>query len=101
MFVLDVASQATNFMSAQPRIRKQPPRPQRQGRVVTMNAEEAEQSEDLIQGVSEVNGKTLTVLCNLGASYAFISHNCVTALQLPIFELPYDLLVSTPINKTY
>ena len=36
---------------------------------------------------------------DLGATHSFISRNCVTTLQLPVSELPYDLLVSTPTNK--
>ena len=47
----------------------------------------------------KVNSKTLTVLYDLGASHSFISHHCVSALQLPISELLYDLLVSTPTNN--
>ena len=46
-----------------------------------------------------MKGKTLTVLYDLGASHSFIAHSCVTALQIPISELPYDLLVSTPMNE--
>ena len=46
-----------------------------------------------------MNGRTLTELYDLGAIHSFISCNCVTSLQLPISELPYDLLVSTPTNK--
>ena len=37
-------------------------KPQHQGRVFALNAEEATQSNDLIQGKCEVNGRTLTVL---------------------------------------
>ena len=64
-----------------------------------MDEEEVEKSDDLFQGACEVSGKTLTVLYDSGASHSFISHSCVTTLQMPIFELPYDLLVSTPTNK--
>ena len=64
-----------------------------------MDVEEAERSEDLIQGACEVSSKTLTVLYDSGASHSFISYSCVTTLQLPISELPYDLLVTTPTNK--
>ena len=64
-----------------------------------MDAEEDVKSEDLIQGACEVNDKTPTVLYDLGATHSFISRSCVTTLQLPIFELRYDLLVSTPMNK--
>ena len=46
-----------------------------------------------------MNGKTLTVLYDSGASHSFIAHSCMTALQIPIFELPYDLIVSTPTNE--
>ena len=46
-----------------------------------------------------MSGKTLLVLCDSSAIHSFISSNCVTILQLPISELPYDLLVSTPTNK--
>ena len=64
-----------------------------------MDAKDAKESKDLIQVAYEVNGKTMTVLYNLGASHSFISHRCVSTLQLPVSELPYDLLVSIPINK--
>ena len=64
-----------------------------------MDAQEVERSEDLIQGTCEVNGKILTVLYDLGASHFFVSRDCMSALQLPISELPYELLVSTPTNK--
>ena len=46
-----------------------------------------------------MDDETLTVLYDSGASHSFISHDCVTVLRLPISELPYDLLVSTPTNK--
>ena len=64
-----------------------------------MNVEEPDKSEGLIQGTCEVDGETLTVLYDLGALHSFISHDCVAILQLPIFELPYDLLVSTSTNE--
>ena len=46
-----------------------------------------------------MNGKILTVLYNSNAIHSFISLDCVNKLQLPMSELPYDLLVSTPTNK--
>ena len=64
-----------------------------------MNSEEATKSEDLIPGKCEVNGKTLTILYDLGAIHSFVSFDCINGLELPIFELPYDLLVSTPTNE--
>ena len=41
-----------------------------------------------------MNGKTLTVLYDLGATHSFISLDCVTKLKLSVSELSYDLLVS-------
>ena len=55
-----------------------------------MDVEEDAQSEDLIQGKCEVNGRPLIVLYDSSATHLFISHNCVTTLQLPISKLPYD-----------
>ena len=64
-----------------------------------MDAQEVGRSEDLIQDTCEVNGKILTVLYNSGASHSFISCDCTSTLQLPISELPYELLVSTLANE--
>ena len=47
-----------------------------------------------------MNSRALIVLYDSGATHSFISYSCVTTLQLLISELPYDLLVSTPTNKT-
>ena len=46
-----------------------------------------------------MNGRTLTVLYDLGATHSFISRDCVTTSQLPISKLSYDLLVSTLMNE--
>ena len=47
--------------------------PQHQGRVFTLNAEDAAQSKDLIQGECQMNDTTLTVLYDSGATYSFTS----------------------------
>ena len=75
------------------------PRPQRRGKVFTIDVKEVGKSADLIQGACKVNGKVLTVLYDSGTSHSFISHDCMSVLQLPISKLHYDLLVSTPTNK--
>ena len=46
-----------------------------------------------------MNGKTLTVLYDSGATHSFIYLDCVTKLLLPIFELPYDLILSALTNN--
>ena len=53
----------------------------------------------MIQGKCEVNGRTLTVLYDSKATPSFISHDCVDRLGLPMSELPYVLIVSTPAGK--
>ena len=65
-----------------------------------MDAKEVKKSKDLVQGACEVNFKVLIVLYDSGVSHSFISRNCMSALQFPISELPYDLLVSTPTNES-
>ena len=45
-----------------------------------MDAAEVDEFEGLIQGACEVDGKTLTVLYNLGALHSFISHYCAAVL---------------------
>ena len=42
----------------------------------------------------------MIVLYDSGATHYFISDLCVNILDLPIFELPYELLVSTPMGST-
>ena len=61
-----VASPDMRFMSAPPRIYNLLPGHNVKG--------------DLIQGMSGVNGRTLTVLYDSGATHSLISHNCVTTL---------------------
>ena len=63
-----------------------------------MNAEEMTQSKDL-SGECKINGNTLTILYDSGATHSFISHNCVAKLGLLTSELPYYLLISTPTSK--
>ena len=67
------------------------------GKSFHMDVQEVGRSEDLIQGTCEVNGKILTVLYDLGASHSFVSRDCMS----PIFELPYDLLVSSNQSHLY
>ena len=68
-------------------------------KVFALNAEEATQFDDLIQGKCEVNGKTLIVPYNFGAIHFFISHDCADRLGLSMSELPYMLIVSTLAGK--
>ena len=74
-------------------------KPQHQGRVFTLNAEEATQSNDLIEGKCEVNDRTLTLLYDSGVTHFFVSHDYVDRLGLPVSGLLYMLVMSTTIGK--
>ena len=39
------------------------------------------------------------MLYDSGATYSFISHDCVDRLRLSMSELPYMLIISTPDRK--
>lgn len=68
------------------------------GLVFIMNDTNVVQSENLIQGKCIINGHLINVLYDSGATHSFISHDGVKHIKLPIFLLPYDLIVSTLTN---
>ena len=74
-------------------------RPTAKGRMYCISGEEASRS-DLIQGEYDIAGNTLSVLFDSGAMHSFISMDCVKHIHLPVSELPFDLVVSTPAAKT-
>nr|XP_027192748.1 uncharacterized protein LOC113787770 [Cicer arietinum] len=74
-------------------------RPQNQGRVVTLQGEEVNESDGLIKGMGFIKNKKIIILFDSGATYSFISLSCVKALQLTISCLPFDLCVTTPAEK--
>ena len=71
-------------------------RPQLKGRVFALNDKDLTQDPSLIQGKCLIRDHSLIVLYDSGATHSFISELCVGMLDLPISELPYELLVSTP-----
>ena len=71
-----------------------------QGKVFSMNASEAVESEELIRGKCIVKDRLLDVLYDSGATHSFISLDCVKILNLPVSSLPYDLEIATPTNKS-
>ena len=71
-------------------------RPQAVGRVYAMSGTEASASGNLIIDSCLIAGKSLSVLFDSGATHSFVSEGCVKELCLPVKELQYDLIVSTP-----
>src|ERR1044072_751660 len=75
-------------------------RPAAQGRVYAITGTDAEDTNELIQGTCTIAGTPLVVLFDSGATHSFISVECVRRLGLPVVELPYDLVVSTPATNS-
>jgi len=71
-------------------------RPQASGRVYAMTGAEAAGSGNLVMGRCVIAGKSACVLYDSGATHSFVSESCVQRLGLPVCELQYDLVVSTP-----
>ncbi|XP_052734270.1 uncharacterized protein LOC128196752 [Vigna angularis] len=71
-------------------------RPQAVGRVYAMTGSEAVNSGNLIISNCLLFGVTCVVLFDSGATHSFISEACVEKLSMPIEELDFDLVVSTP-----
>ena len=71
-------------------------RPQATGRVYAMTSSEAVRSGNLIIGSCMIAGRSLCVLYDSGASHSFVSESKVLELGLPVRELQFDLVVSTP-----
>ncbi|XP_028772091.1 uncharacterized protein LOC114729274 [Neltuma alba] len=73
-------------------------KPQQQARVFAMTHEEAQKSPAMVKGMILINGKLVEALFDSGASHSFISYDCAKRMALAISELPYELLVSTPMG---
>ncbi|XP_027368276.1 uncharacterized protein LOC113874243 [Abrus precatorius] len=74
-------------------------RPSTRGRVFTMSGAEVAQSENLIQGTCILNGTSLNVLFDSGATHSFISESCVRRLKLHVLVMKCNIVVSTPTNN--
>ncbi|XP_052111573.1 uncharacterized protein LOC110272387 [Arachis duranensis] len=78
---------------------RNPIRTQQQGRVFAMTADDAMQSDALIQGQCIVKDRFLTVLYDSGASHSFVSLTVARELGLDFSELNFDLIVHTPASQ--
>ncbi|XP_027903705.1 uncharacterized protein LOC114163598 [Vigna unguiculata] len=61
-----------------------------------MTGTEANKSGNLIIGSCVITGRSLCVLYDSGVTHSFVSESIVLELGLPVRELQYDLVVSTP-----
>ncbi|XP_057747159.1 uncharacterized protein LOC130966381 [Arachis stenosperma] len=81
------------------RFTQNPARTQQQGRVFAMTADDAMQSDDLIQGQCIVKDRFLTVLYDSGALHSFVSLTIAHELGLDFSDLNIDLIVHTPASQ--
>jgi hypothetical protein len=66
------------------------------GKVNHVAAEEAQQSQDVVLGMFLVNSHPATILFDPGTSHSLISSKFVAKLSLPITNMKYTMLVSSP-----
>lgn len=74
-------------------------KPRVPARVFVMSRVETAAFDDLIHGKCFIQDLLVDVLYNSGATYSFVSHDYVEKLGLCASKLPYDVVVSTPMNK--
>ena len=85
---------------SQPQQTRGSARPQATGRVYALTGAEANRAGNLIFGSCMIDGRSLCVLYDSGATHSFVSESIVLELSLPAKELQYDLVVSTPASGT-
>jgi len=71
-------------------------RPQAAGRVYAMTGLEAAGSGNLVVSCCVISSKSCCMLFDSRATHSFVSESCVRELGLPVCELQFDLVVSTP-----
>ena len=71
-------------------------KPRATSRVFAISGAKASQSDSLVRGICSILGTQLSVLFDSGATHSFISFDCAKKLKLPVRELEFELVVSTP-----
>jgi len=90
--------QTPSQTSGQTQQRRGGSRPQATSRVYAMTRSEAACSGNLVIGCCVISGKSCYVLFDSRATHSFVSKSCVRDLGLSVCELPFDLVVSTPVS---
>lgn len=66
------------------------------GRVYSISGAEEDLDDGLIRSAGEINGNTLIILFDSGATHSFIDSACALRLKLKLDELPFNLNITTP-----
>ena len=77
------------------------PKPRTQGRVFSMTNKDTQASPEVVTSIIQFHSQPIRVLIDLGATHSFISASLVDLLGLSTSLLQFDLLVSTPIGKSF
>ncbi|XP_028805311.1 uncharacterized protein LOC114760211 [Neltuma alba] len=70
------------------------------GRVFALTQEEAGASPKLIRGIISLQGHSIHALFDSGATHSFIAFECAKRLNLHVYDLPFDMNVSTPAGSS-
>ncbi|XP_028771735.1 uncharacterized protein LOC114728955 [Neltuma alba] len=70
------------------------------GRVFALTQEEAGASPNLIRGIISLQGHSIHALFDSGATHSFIAFECAKRLNLHVYDLPFDMNVSTPAGSS-
>ena len=77
------------------------PRPKTQGRVFAMTNKDAQASPEVVTCIIQFQSQPIRVLIDPGATHSFIYFSLVDLLSLSTSLLQFDMLVSTPIRKSF
>ena len=77
------------------------PRLRAQGRVFAMTNEDAQASLEVVIGIIQFHSQSIRALIDSGATHSFIYDSLIDLLGLSTSLLQFDMLVSTPIGKSF
>ena len=77
------------------------PKPRTQGRVFAMTNKYAQASPEVVIGIIQFHSQPIRVLIDPRATHSFISTSLLDLLGLSTSLLQFDMLVSTPIRKSF
>ncbi|GAU42813.1 hypothetical protein TSUD_288410 [Trifolium subterraneum] len=66
------------------------------GKVFVLNGEGADQVDNLIRGTCFIHDTPLIAIIDTGATYSFISMDCMKRLNIPVFEMSGCMNIETP-----
>jgi predicted aspartyl protease len=69
-------------------------------KVYAMNRDELEAEAAVVEGTLSLHGRPVNVLIDPGSTHSYVSNTCACLMNWDGDELPYDLLISTPLGRT-